>query len=968
MIQRCVGAVLLMSVVALQTTHAQRGVASRDEPRRQTSELAPSEALLARPVTVHLSRVSLRQAVDLIATKAGVPIQYQSEAIAEYVKPVTLDVTATSLGTVLDRILVGTGLHPVADGPTRIMLVPTDAREAVGGPGDISGTVIDADTHEPVAGAMVTLDDAARGRQTGQDGTFRLDGVSSGAHRVTVRLLGYGRQAKAVTVTEGQVTSVRVVLSRSANTLDQVVVTGTVIPTERKAVPNAMTVITAKEIEERGITKIDQLFRGDVPGVFAQNSGSGALLDQVTMFSRGASALSFQSRGVDENTGTTNPIKTYVDGVELADPKYLSQIDPKSIERIEILTGPQASTIYGSNAINGVMQIFTKRGTTSAPQLTLNLQSGWVQNNFSPARTPQHDYSAQLSGLGGNLSYNAGGSWNYVGPWTPAKQLTRLGAFGGARIDLPTFAGKIAADVTLRRSTTRSLQRGIPQQTMTDYQQTGWYQPVGGMGLIQPTLRSVLGQTLGMTMSYAPTSWWSHELSMGADASDQETRSTLRSYASISDTTLFVQQIHEDRRSMRYATTASVPVSSFSVITATAGVDAWQNLTSSWYVQAQTLTGPLAGFTDVSRQPDHNTGGFLQTQLALRDRLFLTYGLRAEWNPNYGAEAQPNYAPRFGAAYTQDVGLMTVKLRGAYGRSTRPPLAALKTAKTVADVFGSAWSALSAYILPYYGGIFNTRLANPDLAPEHQQGGEGGLELYLGSRASLIVTRYNQTVDGLIAEPYVDSAHTLVPCHAYSPPCIAYGTDAAGHGYFPQTQDLNIGSIRNQGWELQGSVNSGPFTTHGTYSWTKSRTIGVNPRYRSFFAGQPQYTPGASFEYLPEHTWALGVTYVQAQTTVALTVMGTGQVTYRGNAFSFRNLSSDVRLQANQYNVSHVIGYAGSNPAYALADVTASHRFASEVEGLLQVQNLANRYTNDSFGAYATMGRQVKLGARIRTQ
>src|SRR5687767_161087 len=221
-----------------------------------------------------------------------------------------------------------------------------------------------------------------------------------------------------------------ITLDVSANALEQVVVTGTVVATELKAVPSAITVVTAKQIEERGITKIDQLFRGDIPGLFAQNRGTSVPLEEVTMFSRGAISLDPSDPVTTAINLYTNPIKTYIDGVELADPKYLSQIDPKSIERIEVLTGPQASTIYGSNAINGVMQIFTKRGSSTKPQVTLNLMSGWVENNFTSSLTPQHDYSAQVNGLEGQLSYNAGGSWNYTGPWTPAKQTTRTNAFG----------------------------------------------------------------------------------------------------------------------------------------------------------------------------------------------------------------------------------------------------------------------------------------------------------------------------------------------------------------------------------------------------------------------------------------------------------------------------------------------------------------------------------------------------------
>jgi outer membrane receptor for monomeric catechols len=59
--------------------------------------------------------------------------------------------------------------------------------------------------------------------------------------------------------------------------------------------------------------------------------------------------------------------------------------------------------------------------------------------------------------------------------------------------------------------------------------------------------------------------------------------------------------------------------------------------------------------------------------------------------------------------------------------------------------------------------------------------------------------------------------------------------------------------------------------------------------------------------------------------------------------------------------------YLGYTPSYAMADLNASHRLATRVESVLQVQNLTDRYTNDFWGTFATMGRQTRLGFRIRT-
>jgi outer membrane receptor protein involved in Fe transport len=944
--------------------------------RSDAQRVATADRVRETPrVTVDVDNAPFVAVLHDIANQAGLEPLFDKNIIPA-ARRVTLHVRDVAVAEAFQQALRGTGLRANIYEKGDVAILRDTGTMVLAG--TVVGRVIDAKTKQPLRGAKVGINSVDRVVETANDGSYRIAGVSAGSHSMTVKLLGYIKVVRTVNVQDNSTTTIDIALETSVTPLDQVVVTGTVIPTELRAVPNAINVITARQIEERGITKIDQLFRGDIPGLFAPNTGSSALLDEVTMFSRGATTLSYGGDGISKDLATgisffTNAIKTYVDGIELADPKYLSQIDPKSIERIEILTGPQASTIYGSKAINGVMNIFTKRGTTSHPQLSLSLLSGWVENNFSRARTPQHDYSAQLSGVEGRLSYNAGGSWNYMGPWTPAKQTTRTGGFGGARLDLPTPAGRVTADMTLRRSITQSITRGSLFQTATGYQETGWYTKDSYVGLDDPTAHSLTGQTLGLTLSYAPTSWWSQEVGIGQDASDAERRQTARGYAfGISDTTLLLVQSHIDRRSLRYTTTVRLPVTSFAQATVTAGTDSWQNLTSSMTVYSQTLTGSLIdayGAPTISRQPDHNTGGFLQTQLGVQERLFFTYGLRAEWNPAFGDEAQPNYAPRYGVAYTQEVGSLTAKLRASYGRSTRPPQRLQKLAQTIAEWYGSSWASYyQPRFEPYYGGVFDIYLANSELAPEYQQGAEGGLELYFGTRASFVVTRYNQTVDELIATTIVDSVRSAVPCPEPNDVCFADSRDAEGYGYLRQFQSRNIASIRNQGWELQGSMNFGPITTRGTYSWTKSRTIGVMPKYRAFFTpdSYPQFQPGATFQFLPEHTWALEMTYARGSSSVGLNVTGTGQATNIQNDFYFQSLDSRIRLPQNKLNVSNAFRYTNFNSGYALADLTASHRFAPRVEGVLQVQNLADHYTADSYAAYASMGRQLKIGARVR--
>src|SRR5690606_16924824 len=133
------------------------------------------------------------------------------------------------------------------------------------------------------------------------------------------------------------------------------------------------------------------------------------------------------------------------------------------------------------------------------------------------------------------------------------------------------------------------------------------------------------------------------------------------------------------RRSLRTTSTAQVPLHDMMRVVMTVGVDAWQNLRTGLSMgNLPSLTGTLTPVstgavsvaTTIRRQPGHNAGGFLQAQVGLWDQMFLTYGMRAEWNPFYGDEAQPNVAPRYGVAYTRAWGSVTTKMRASYGRST----------------------------------------------------------------------------------------------------------------------------------------------------------------------------------------------------------------------------------------------------------------------------------------------------------
>lgn len=132
--------------------------------------------------------------------------------------------------------------------------------------------------------------------------------------------------------------------------LKPVVVTATRIPTPADLVPVAITVISGAELREQGVLTVFDALRA-VPGAAVVQTGSFG--GQTSLFLRG---------------GQSDYVKVLVDGVPVNQPGGafdFANLSPDNIDRIEVLRGP-ASVLYGSDAVTGVVQIFTRRGIGTA--------------------------------------------------------------------------------------------------------------------------------------------------------------------------------------------------------------------------------------------------------------------------------------------------------------------------------------------------------------------------------------------------------------------------------------------------------------------------------------------------------------------------------------------------------------------------------------------------------------------------
>ncbi|MGD2123833.1 MAG: TonB-dependent receptor [Gemmatimonadota bacterium] len=245
--------------------------------------------------------------------------------------------------------------------------------------GSVSGRVVDAASLRPLADAQIMVVGTGLGTLSNAEGAYIIQNVPPGEITVRVLILGYGAQEETVNLAPGDVAHVDFSLGQDAIALDEIVVTGLGKETERRRLSTSLDVISTEEISQVPVTTIDQLLQGRVAGasVNAQSAQPGS-----------ASLINF--RGVSSVYGAQTPV-VYVDGVRVDNDmataggtggeqsSALADLLTSDIERIEVTRGGAASTLYGSDAATGVIQIFTKKGQISPPRFTARAEVGMDQ-------------------------------------------------------------------------------------------------------------------------------------------------------------------------------------------------------------------------------------------------------------------------------------------------------------------------------------------------------------------------------------------------------------------------------------------------------------------------------------------------------------------------------------------------------------------------------------------------------------
>ena len=266
--------------------------------------------------------------------------------------------------------------------------------------GQIVGQVTDAGSSAPLGEVQVYLPDSQIGVLSRQDGRFIILNVPAGTYEVAAERIGYASGSQQVTVTAGASTEISFSLTSQALGLDEIVVTGTAGASRRREVGNSIAQINPADIPSRPVSATD-ILQSSAPGITV--SGIGGEIGQ---------GKRIQLRGNTSVSMDNTPI-IYIDGVRIMSGAFpqtagrdyragrganvtvspLDAINPEDIDRIEILKGSAATTLYGTEASAGVIQVFTKRGATGAPVWTMETQqgTGWTPVFGNPCRNVDPD-------------------------------------------------------------------------------------------------------------------------------------------------------------------------------------------------------------------------------------------------------------------------------------------------------------------------------------------------------------------------------------------------------------------------------------------------------------------------------------------------------------------------------------------------------------------------------------------------
>lgn len=695
--------------------------------------------------------------------------------------------------------------------------------------GTLTGTVSDANNGSPLPGANIgLLELPTKGTATDINGLYTIPDIPVGTHTVVVRYVGFREVTATVNIQANQATEQDFFLDEDFLNMEEIVVTGQGASIEKRRLSSDVSILNSREIESAPVASIDELLQGRVTGatVRAQSAQPGQ-------------GMNINFRGITSAFASQTPV-IYIDGIRVdnrsstslsqggEETSALSELLTSDIERVEITKGGAASTLYGSDAANGVIQIFTKRGISGEPTITIRTDQGvdipdtkFVQDTgFSfpnQVTDPEHpdfgqtsflednflqnsyfqNYYASISGGIQDLTYHVSGRVQDAEGVQPNNSSTLYSLRGNLQASISEKLG-ISFIGSYTRSNFQRLNNGTAiADPYTSFQVGDAYFFSGAdtfdealRRFLLPSIKEGVNRfTVATTATYNPSPFFFSRLTAGVDSRYNEQRNLEPAEFDIvsgNDSGL-IERFNRDYSvvTLEYAGTINYPREGTLTSSFTFGAQGFREETSIAFLSGETFG--LPGTEDIgeagnitaneNRSQIFNGGFYFKEQIGILDKVFLDAGVRFDGNSAFGENVGLQTYPSVGIAYTvSDEAFWSAtfgsfwnetKLRASYGQTGKFP-----------DPFSRDFTFQSSA----FRGESAPRFDNPgndNLKPEKTATFELGVEsALLDERLAVNFTYYSsQTEDALFFVPE---------------------QPASGRG----VQLRNIGAIENEGIEL----------------------------------------------------------------------------------------------------------------------------------------------------------------------
>ncbi len=244
--------------------------------------------------------------------------------------------------------------------------------------GTVAGTIVSEGSQRALAGAQIAVQgEPGRGAVSDASGRFRITGLSAASVTLNARLLGFRPVTETVRV---GTTDLRFVLSERPTELSEMVVTGTAGGEQKRTIGTSVATVNVVDVmAQTSVQSVEGLLNGRTPGV-AVLPGTGQVGAGAQIRVRGLGTFSLSSNPLiyvdgirtDNQTGTGLLVQGFGSGII----SRLNDFNPEEIENIEVLKGPAAATLYGTEAARGVINIITKKGAVGATRYSFTVKGG----------------------------------------------------------------------------------------------------------------------------------------------------------------------------------------------------------------------------------------------------------------------------------------------------------------------------------------------------------------------------------------------------------------------------------------------------------------------------------------------------------------------------------------------------------------------------------------------------------------